>query len=128
MTSVGFVKELSETKAKVRFIRESACGGNCSSCGGCKTKPMDCWIENTLELSIGDKVEVESDSSKILKLAFILYILPLIVFIAVYIVFSSFLEGYIGTIIAVVFFFLSFLIAKRCGKNLNVEYRMVRKI
>ena len=128
MTKLGFVREIKGNMAYVRFLRESACGGNCSSCGGCGTKPFDKWMENTLELNVGDKVEVETDNNKILLSAFMVYIFPLLLFfISAFSV--SFLWGnFVGTIAGIVVFFLSFIITKKYGDKSEVIFRMIKKV
>lgn len=128
MTNIGFVREINKNMAKVRFLRESACGGNCSSCGGCKSKPVDRWIENTLNVDVGDKVEVKSDSGKILKSAFVLYIIPLIVFFAGYFITSLFCKELVSSLAGVLLFFMSFIIARKYGSNLNIEFEMIKKV
>lgn len=128
MTSTGFVKELDGNMATVRFIRESACGGNCASCSGCKSKPVDVILINTLSLEVGDKVEIESDSNKILKSAFVLYILPLIVFFSAYILLNGCFGEVIGILAGFFGFFLSFVAVRKYGKKLDIKYEMVRKI
>ncbi len=126
MTSVGYITELKGNMAKVRFIRESACGGNCSSCTGCATKPIERWIVYTLNADKGDKVIIKSGSNKILFSAFILYILPLIMFFALYIFIDMFFSEIISLVGGVFAFFLSFVIAKRYGNGLKIEYEMER--
>ena len=128
MTGTGFVREVKGNMANVRFFKESACGGNCSACGGCKSKPIDRWIENTLALSVGDKVEVESSSKDILLSSFILYILPLIMFFTAYIICFDFFSEAISLIAGVIAFFLSFLIARKYGNKLNIKFEMVKKV
>lgn len=128
MTNIGFVRDINGNMAHVRFLRESACGGNCSSCGGCKVKPVDRWIENTLDAKIGDKVEVKSESSKILLSAFILYIIPLVMFFAGYFITISFAGEGVSSLFGVILFFLSFLIAKKYGNNLNIKFEMTKKV
>lgn len=126
MTSVGYVIDLKGNMAKVRFLRESACGGNCSSCAGCATKPIEKWIENTLDVNCGDKVTVKTSSNKILFSAFMLYIFPLILFFVFYIIFNIFLSEVISLVIGVLAFFLSFIVAKKYGNKLKIEYEMER--
>ena len=128
MTKLGFIREVKGNMAYVRFLRESACGGNCSSCGGCASKPFDKWIENTLSLSVGDKVEVETENKKILFLAFMVYILPLSLFFISALAFSYFYNETIGTILGVAVFFLSFIITKKYGDKSEVIYQMIKKV
>lgn len=126
MTSVGYIIDVKGNMANVRFMRESACGGNCSSCTGCAAKPIERWIENTLNVNKGDKVIVKASSNKILFSAFILYILPLVMFFAFYILIDIFFTDVISLISGALAFFLSFMIAKKYGNGLKIEYEMER--
>ena len=126
MKNIGVVTEIKENKVKIRFIRESACGGNCSSCGGCSVKPVEIYVENTLDAKMYDKVEVETDTSKILFSAFVLYIFPLISLILTYLIADIYLKEAISAFIGVLCFLLSFLIVRKYGKNLNCETEMAR--
>lgn len=78
-----------ETRGKwavVDVYRSSACGENCGgSCDVCKTAhAVRAEAENTIGARAGDIVELESESGKVLGLAFVLYILPLIIAVAAY--------------------------------------------
>lgn len=126
MTSVGYVTEVKGDMAKVRFIRESACGGNCSSCGGCNAKTIEKWLKNSLNVNAGDKVIIKTSSEKILFSAFILYILPLVMFFSFYIILNIFLNEIISLLSGTLAFFLSFMIAKKYGNGLKIEYEMER--
>ena len=126
MRNTGIVIEKTEDNVKLRFIRESACGGNCASCGGCSSKPIEVTVKNTLDARVGDKVEVESDTKKILTLAFILYILPLIVLISVYSIAIMFFEEKTSLIICIIAFFISFTGIKAYGNKFKNEAIMIR--
>ena len=126
MTSVGYILEVKGDMAKVRFIRESACGGNCSSCGGCNAKPIEKWIKNTLNVNCKDKVIIKTNSEKILFSAFVLYILPLVMFFSFYIILNIFFSEIISLLSGILAFFLSFFIAGKYGNRLNIEYEMER--
>ena len=89
MRTEGIVKKLDGNLAVVSVIRRDSCGGNCSSCGGCEKKEAVTYAENRINASVGDRVRLESDSKRVLGVAFLLYILPVIVFIAVYAVMSE---------------------------------------
>ena len=128
MTNSGYVLEIKGNMALVRFLRESACGGNCASCGGCASKPIEKWIENTLDVSKGDTVYVKSSSGKILWSAFILYIVPLIMFFIGYYISCIFLSEKSSSIIGVIAFFMSFIIVKRYGSSLDVKFEMIKKV
>ena len=80
MQQKGFVSTTTGNMAKVIIQRESACGHSCDSCGGgCNSSnSIILEIENTLGVSAGEYVVIESKSSTILKSAFVAYIMPLI--------------------------------------------------
>ena len=92
MKETGIVKEASGEFCKVVVMRKSACGENCASCsGGCKLQNQICLVKNTKGAKAGDKVEIEIDTMTVLKSAFLVYILPILVFFFTYfaIVFAS---------------------------------------
>lgn len=128
MTSSGLVIDIKDNKALIRFIRESACGGNCASCGGCGAKPLDVWINNTLSVSVGEKVEIETESSKILLSAFITYIFPLLVFLSCYMIFTNTFGKTAGIISGVIGFLGSLIAVRLYGKRLKLDYKMLRRI
>lgn len=84
MRCEGIVKEKSADTVTVSVIREGACGGNCSACGGCGETVIKIAAENRVNAEVGDRVILESDSKKVLFSAFILYILPILIFFAVF--------------------------------------------
>ena len=47
------------------------------------------YAENRINAVVGDRVLLESDSKRVLGVAFLLYILPVIVFVAVYVIMSE---------------------------------------
>ena len=127
MKSKGIVIEANKNTAKVRFIRESACGGNCASCGGCGTKPIEIIIENSLGAKAGEIVEVSSDTSGILFSAFVVYILPLAILMAVYLTVRKFFDENIATVSSIISFFLSFYPIRLYGKKIKTDVKMIAK-
>lgn len=85
MEQIGEIVELKGKRAVVRIYRASACGENCASCSG-ECKPTTTMIEayNTASANVGDTVKLEMNSASFLLLAFIGYILPIIICIATY--------------------------------------------
>ena len=128
MISTGLILNVENDKALVRFVRQSACGGNCASCGGCGAKPIDVWIDNTLSLNPGDKVEIETESKKILFSAFITYIFPLLIFISLYSIVNFYFDKGLGIFSGVAGFLVSFFFVSLYGKKLKVTYEMIRRI
>lgn len=77
----AYVQSLNkDNTVNVMFFRDSACG-NCSSCGGCETKPVNIAIENKINARVGDIVELEYKASDMLKVTALLYVIPLIMLV-----------------------------------------------
>lgn len=92
MKETGFVAEVHDGYALVRIAKKSACGENCASCrGGCVPGERTLAAKNPLYAKCGDRVLLELDSSRVISAAFLAYILPLAVFIAVYLVCMGFI-------------------------------------
>jgi len=79
------VKILEKGMAEVTVERTSACG-NCSSCGAsCAFKrSLVITAKNRISARVGDSVIISTKSSKIFLAAFIVYIVPFILFFAGY--------------------------------------------
>lgn len=73
--------------AEVAVIRQSACSGDCHKCSGCGAAQETVLFvaRNAVDAKCGDLVRVESESAPVLKAAAVLYLLPLVLFIAGYI-------------------------------------------
>ncbi len=65
MKNNGVISEINGKKAKIKVLRESACGGNCASCSGCELKNhfIDADIEKEFNFTpkVGDKVLITMD-------------------------------------------------------------------
>ncbi len=72
--------------AQVLRVRESACSGDCHQCPGCGAaqQKMLLTAQNPIGAQPGDQVVMEAESSAVLKAAVMLYILPVVLFIAGY--------------------------------------------
>ena len=77
---------LDEHTAEVIRIRESACSGDCHKCTGCGAaqEPLIFQAENPIGAKAGELVTVSSDTKQVLKAAAILYVMPLVLFFAGY--------------------------------------------
>ena len=71
-------KVFADSMAEVSVVRTSACSKNCSSCEGCalQTK-LSVVAFNATSSSVGQKVLIESQSSKIFGAAIAVYLLPM---------------------------------------------------
>ena len=81
MQEIGVVESLNEKNgtAKVVFDRKSACD-KCRMCLTANGDKMKVYVEvkNTLNAKVGDKVGVTMSDGFVLKAAFIVYLLPVI--------------------------------------------------
>lgn len=85
MDQIGQVVELRGKSAIVRVRRTSACGENCSNCsGGCSPTSATLKAVNGLNAKVGDMVKVEMSQGAYVLLAFIGYILPILIAIGAY--------------------------------------------
>ena len=82
MRQEGFVKSVSGELCEVVIRRKTACGDNCASCGACRMKFQQVTAKNSVRAKSGDYVAIEMDSKKVLFSAFLVYILPVLVFSA----------------------------------------------
>lgn len=72
--------------AEVVRIRESACSGDCHKCSGCGAaqETLVFQAENPIHAKAGELVTVSSDTKPVLKAAAVLYVVPLVLFFALY--------------------------------------------
>ncbi|MGI6213161.1 MAG: SoxR reducing system RseC family protein [Christensenellales bacterium] len=76
MKELGTVTQNKKGESVVRFERKTAC----EKCNMCLKSKDEMFVElavaNTLDASVGDRVEVEIPDNTVLKASFIVYILP----------------------------------------------------
>ena len=87
--------------AQVACLRQSACSGDCHKCSGCGAVEQTMLFEarNPVGAKPGEMVIVESESGPVLKAAAMLYMLPLVLFIAGYLLGMQWkLGGLIGAL------------------------------
>jgi len=86
MTNEGIVtKLLPNGMAEVAVMRQTACGGGCSSRGGCMyEREMKTAAKNLVNAKPGQRVVIESRTSVIFNAAFLVYVMPLVLFVAAY--------------------------------------------
>lgn len=80
-------KVLPNGMAEVVVSRGTACGSNCGNCESCVFQnEIKTFAKNTVHARPGEKVVIESLSSRIFGAAFIVYIVPMLVFIIGYVI------------------------------------------
>ncbi|MCH5188350.1 MAG: SoxR reducing system RseC family protein [Oscillospiraceae bacterium] len=122
MDQIGQVVELQGKSAVVRVRRTSACGENCASCGGgCTPTSTTLKAVNGLNAKVGDMVKVEMSSGAFVLLAFIGYILPILIAIAAYMVArqlsSDTIVADISAVVALVLTLVVFFVVDKLPKK-----------
>ncbi|MGN1014203.1 MAG: SoxR reducing system RseC family protein [Butyricicoccus sp.] len=73
--------------ARLHVQRTTACGGDCSKCGGCGemyTKPIFVEVKNTIHAEVGQLVCINGSTKNVLGLAAIVYVIPFVLFFLFY--------------------------------------------
>ncbi|MGL4403206.1 MAG: SoxR reducing system RseC family protein [Fusobacteriaceae bacterium] len=112
MIAKGIIENLKDNHATVKFYKDSACA-SCSACGGESKfgQKISINLKENKKFRIGDEITIEIDDGILLKLSFIVYILPAVAMILGYLILDSlhFSEG-----ISISGSFISLLIAFIC--------------
>ena len=114
--------------AQVIYLRQSACSGDCHKCSGCGAveQSMIFTARNPIGARPGDLVNVESATGPVLKAAAVLYMLPLVLFVAAYLVG---MQWHLGGITGALGFVLGIAIAvaydRLVMKKKNTEYTII---
>lgn len=119
-----------DATAQVVLIRQSACSGECHQCSGCGAaqESLVFTAHNPIGAREGDLVVVESASGPVLKAAAVLYILPLVLFIGLYLTGEHLwgkgpLVGGLGFVLGI---FGAVAYDRLIVKKKKTEYRIVR--
>ena len=133
MEQIGEVVELHGKKALVRIQRTSACGENCAQCeGGCKPTSSIVEATNGIYAKVGDTVKIQMNSLAFMSLAFIGYILPIIICIGTYFAVNAITDNIviadISAIGALIFVLVLFYIIDKIPKKSTVFSTRIIKI
>ena len=88
MQALARVIEVGDGYAGIEYTRTSACGHDCTSCGVCRVEKSTAIAKNTPNAQPGDLVVVHTPSGFVLLAAFIVYIVPLLLFFTGYFAFG----------------------------------------
>lgn len=135
MTQVALVKKvLADGTAEVSVHRVSACGHDCSQCSGCELTITKSDIlvtaENRPGARLGDVVLVESANQEIIYSAFLVYVVPFILFFIGYFAGRAFFhsDGF-AILTACVGLVVGFLPARKLDRKVRkdrpVQFRIV---
>ena len=80
------LKTFPNDTAEISVQRRSACGGNCSGCGGCDLRQnvITVTADNTAGARTGQMVTVETKTRLIFRYAIIVYIIPVLLLVLGY--------------------------------------------
>ncbi len=94
MTQIATVERILDAgNAEISVARQSACGHDCASCGGCGVmsgQVIYTRAKNPLGAEPGQRVVVQSASAGLLSAAAMVYLLPIAAFFAGYLIFAAF--------------------------------------
>ena len=97
MTQFAIIKKLTAPdKAEVEVLRGTACGDDCGSCEVCHyASKIRVEARNDVGAQLGDRVEIEARTSRVLGAAVLVYVVPFVLFFIGYAVAAAlnFSEG-----------------------------------
>lgn len=138
MVEIGYVKSVSGKYANVAFKRKSGCGDNCANCGGsCSVPNSIVKVENILNASVGDQVQINLETKSFLKMTFWAYGFPLIMTILGVLIGNTYfpklgLKNYemfsaaLGVILLSISFMLLSVIDKKVSSKSEYDLKMIK--
>ena len=133
MTEVGKVIKENKNFVTVRVNRKSSC----DKCGLCAFKPgmphVDLKLQNEQNCVVGDDVEIEISDKSVVKMAFLVYLVPLIIgglgFLIAFLCKANEIWQFVVFIVATGLGFLPlFFIDKVFFLNKKAQPKIVKKI
>lgn len=98
MTQIATVERIIDADhAEISVPRKSACGHDCEECAGCGISGTSVYTKaiNTIGAQPGQKVVVESSTQKMMRIVVLVYLIPVVLFLAGYVI-TSFLTQSVG--------------------------------
>ena len=89
MTQIATVERIIDRDhAVISVPRKSACGHDCEECAGCGVSgaAVRAKAVNTVGAKVGQKVVVHSDTSKMLRIVALVYLIPVALFLLGYLI------------------------------------------
>lgn len=132
MTQIGTVTALPGGDGQVELTvrRQSACGHDCASCGGCAGQELVIRAGTDIPLALGDRVEVYS-GGRVLGIAALVYLGPVALFLLGYLLSAGaaeaarYLWGGAGFVLGLAG---AAVCDRRLKKRRAVTYRVTRKL
>lgn len=132
MTQIATVERiLDHAHAEISVPRKSACGHDCEECAGCGVSgtAVHARARNPIGAKPGQKVIVQSDTGKMLKIVYFVYLVPVVLFFIGYLTTGFWEEPYRYTIAAAAFilgFVLAILYDRQLKRRGGLEFTITR--
>lgn len=127
------IKVFDNGMAEVAVTRGTACGSNCGNCESCMFQnELTAYAKNSIGAGRGEKVVIESLSSRIFGAAFLLYIVPFILFFVGYAVAVHYAlnEGW-SIVVSFAFFIAAMavvVVSQRINKRKNpIKFEIIQR-
>lgn len=135
MIQKAVVKKILDRKhAEIEVQRQSACGHDCAHCGGCGAplERIKAVAINRVDAQVGDIVTVEAENKQLMRMAAVVYTLPLVLFFAFFIVASlcgvgEGMSGVLGCLGIVVGTEFAVGYNKKVKKNGGTPFTIIKK-
>lgn len=91
MTQIATVERILDADhAEISVPRKSACGHDCEECAGCGVSGASVYApgQQPHRRPAGQKVVVESSTKKMLRIVVLVYLIPVVLFLAGYVITS----------------------------------------
>ncbi|WP_295585259.1 SoxR reducing system RseC family protein [uncultured Oscillibacter sp.] len=134
MTQIATVERiLDKNHAEISVPRKSACGHDCEECAGCGVTgaAVRAKAVNSIDARPGQKVVVESSTSKMLHIIALVYLTPVVLFLLCYLlavalgagVSTQYTAGVVGFVAGIV---AAIVYDRRLKKQGGLTFRIVR--
>ncbi len=121
MTQYAIIKKLTgPEKAEVEVLRGTACGDDCGSCEVCHyASKIRVEARNAIGASVGDRVEIETATSRVLGAAVLVYVVPFVLFFIGYAIaaLALKLEEVPAMLVSFAFFAVGFVVVVLVGRR-----------
>ena len=121
MTQYAIIKKLTgPEKAEVEVLRGTACGDDCGSCEVCHyASKIRVEARNAIGASVGDRVEIETVTSRVLGAAVLVYVVPFVLFFIGYAIAALVLElaEVPAMLVSFAFFAVGFVVVVLVGRR-----------
>ena len=134
MTQEGIVTQtFANNTAEVAVTRMTACGGNCGSCETCMLQSeLKTVANNLVGAAPGQRVIIESKSSAVFGAVFLVYVMPLALFLAGYAVayYAGLGEGacIVSSFAGLAVGALALVLSQRGKRKKTISYDIIRLI